>query len=279
MPSLALQRWFAERAASLDEMERAHRALRGTGPGVRAAMLRINQAYVMLLSSHFQGFCRDLHEESTDVLVASIMEPQLRLMVQENIAYGRKLNQGNPNAGNIGSDFDRLGLNFWPLVLAHRSPNATRRSALEELAKWRNAIAHQDFAPAMLHSGGQPQLQLGQVQTWRGACDGLARSFDEVMRASIQNRTGTVPWCNGGALMNRRRPKGPPPKFRVGQRVRMKYSYGERLFDILEDRGIILQGGRRVYSIQDIEGRDPFFDFPEEGLEALADNASVPKQS
>jgi hypothetical protein len=54
----------------------------------------------------------------------------------------------------------------------------------------------------------------------------------------------------------------------------MKYSYGERLFDIVEDRGIILQGGRRVYAIQDVEGLNPYFDFPEEGLEAIPEKSA-----
>ena len=64
---------------------------------------------------------------------------------------------------------------------------------LEELNEWRNAIAHQDFAPAMLR-GERPVLHLAQVQGWRRACEGLARSFDEVMLAHIQVKTGTAPW-------------------------------------------------------------------------------------
>ena len=193
MPSLSLQRWFAERAESLDELERAHRALRGSGPGVRTAMLQINQAYTMMLSGQFQGYCRDFHEECADYLIRPITDPNLFKMVSFNLAFGRKLDRGNPNPGNIGSDFDRFGVGFWPMVLAHRSQNLTRKAALEELNEWRNAVAHQDFAPAMLLAG-RPHLQLGQVQAWRAACDGLARSFDDIMRTTIQTRTGTVPW-------------------------------------------------------------------------------------
>jgi hypothetical protein len=78
-------------------------------------------------------------------------------------------------------------------VDAHRPANPSRRILLEELNEWRNAIAHQDFAPAMLRSG-RPVLQLAQVQGLRKACDGLAQSFDEVMSAHIQVKTGTAPW-------------------------------------------------------------------------------------
>jgi hypothetical protein len=193
MPSLSLERWFAERAASLDEMERAHRVLRGSGPGVRAATLQINQAYTMMLSGQFQGFCRDFHDECVDFLTAPIGDPDLHDMVVRNLILGRKLARGNPNAGNIGSDFDRFMVNFWPLVLVHRPQNPARRARLEELNEWRNAIAHQDFAPTMLRAG-RLQLALARVQAWRADCDGLAESFDDVMRAFIQSRTGTAPW-------------------------------------------------------------------------------------
>ena len=69
----------------------------------------------------------------------------------------------------------------------------TEKRALEEMNEWRNAIAHQDFAPSMFHLG-RPLLRLAQVQTWRGACDGLVRSFEEVMDAHIRTVTGTAPW-------------------------------------------------------------------------------------
>ena len=193
MPSLSLQRWFTERATSLDEIERAHRSLRGSGPGVRAATLQINQAYTMLLSGQFQGYCRDFHEECSVLLTLPITNPNIRKMAKYNLSFGLKLDRANPNPGNIGSDFDRLGLGFWPLVLSQRSQNGARRAALEELNAWRNAIAHQDFAPTMLVAG-RPFLKLARVQSWRGACDGLVRSFDDVMQSYIQTTTGTVPW-------------------------------------------------------------------------------------
>jgi hypothetical protein len=62
-----------------------------------------------------------------------------------------------------------------------------------KLNDWRNAIAHQDFTPAMLRAG-RPTLLLAQVQGWRKACEGLIRSFDEVMRDHIVNTTAIAPW-------------------------------------------------------------------------------------
>jgi hypothetical protein len=193
VPSTAFHTWSASRAIWLDEIESAHRSVGGSGPGRRYATQQINQAYAVLLASQFQAFCRDLHSECANYLVAPVPSQDLREMYRLGLVMNRRLDRGNPNPGNIGSDFNRLGLSFWPLVDAHRPPNLHRRMLLEELNDWRNAIAHQDFTPAMLRAG-RPILQLAQVQGWRRACDGLARSFDEVMQAHIISRTGTAPW-------------------------------------------------------------------------------------
>ena len=175
MPSSSLQRWVTERAGTLADVESAHRSVRGSGAGARAAAQQINQAYAVLLSAQFQGFCRDLHSECAGYLVASVADPNLQQMLGDNLLFGRRLDRGNPNAGNIGSDFNRLGLTFWSLVDARRPENAVRRLALEELSEWRNAIAHQDFSPSMVRAG-RPALALAQVRVWRQACNGLART-------------------------------------------------------------------------------------------------------
>ncbi len=192
-PSSSLHRWFADRAAPLADVENAHRSVRGSGPGARAAAQQINQAYAVQLSAQFQGFCRDLHSECADYLVVSATDPDLRQMLRENLLFGRKLDRGNPNSGNLGSDFNRLGLAFWPLVDVRRPENPARRAALEELSAWRNAIAHQDFSASMVRAG-RPNLALAQVRVWRKACDGLARAFDEVLRDHLGRLTGSAPW-------------------------------------------------------------------------------------
>jgi hypothetical protein len=102
------------------------------------------------------------------------------------------LDRGNPNPGNIGSDFNRFGLAFWHEVDHQDSRNAARQVLLVELNEWRNAIAHQDFNPAVL--GGSTRLPLVQVKAWRNACHGLAIAFDTVMHDWLQSLTGTAPW-------------------------------------------------------------------------------------
>ena len=156
------------------------------------ATQQINNAYAVLLSSQFQGFCRDLHSECADYLVSSLAPISLQPAIRRAFTQVRKLDHGNPNPGNIGADFGRLDILFWPAVLAHDQRNAARQQLLEELNRWRNAIAHQDFDPAKL--GGRGSLDLALVRRYRGACQQLALSFDDVMRAHIFRLTGAVPW-------------------------------------------------------------------------------------
>src|SRR5262245_61412863 len=64
MPSHSLQQWMTARASELDEIESAHRMVGGTGRGRKYATQQLNRAYATLLSSQFQGFCRDLYSET-----------------------------------------------------------------------------------------------------------------------------------------------------------------------------------------------------------------------
>jgi hypothetical protein len=177
----------------LDEIENAHRAVGGTRPGRRHATQQINQAYAVLLSSQFQGFSRDLHTEGVGHLVAAVTPASFGFGLRSEFLWGRKIDRGNPNPGNLGADFNRLGFDLWPEVIAADARNSQRRQFLEDLNVWRNAIAHQDFT-GPLPGGGRPILHLSRVQNWRKACDGLARSFDDVLGAFIQRITGVAPW-------------------------------------------------------------------------------------
>lgn len=191
MPSLSLQVWRTARRAALDELEAAHRGIGGSGPGRRYATQQINQAYAVLLSSHFQGFCRDLHSECADYFVQGVAAGLRRTALRNVLVQSRRLDRGNPHPGSIGEDYNRFGLAFWAEVrnLDHR--NQGRYDRLIELNEWRNAIAHQDFRSAAL---GATVLRLRRVRDWRNACEHLATSFDEVMRSYLQAVNGVSPW-------------------------------------------------------------------------------------
>lgn len=55
MPSNALRNWRRGGKQALDEIEAAHAAIGGSGPGRRYATQQINQAYAVMLSSQFQA--------------------------------------------------------------------------------------------------------------------------------------------------------------------------------------------------------------------------------
>jgi hypothetical protein len=191
MPSNSLIRWNAERSDALNEIENAHVMVGGTERGRRYATQQINYSYAALLSSHFQGFCRDLHSESIDHIVA-IVPTQLQGFLRAEFIWNRSLGRGNPHPGAVGSDFNRLGVDFWTEVYAMDARNERRRELLQELIEWRNAIAHQDFDPVV--SGGMPTLRLASVRAWRRSMNALVRYFDQVMYNYLEALLGGAPW-------------------------------------------------------------------------------------
>ena len=165
-------------------MEHAHRAVG------RRAGLQLNQAYLVLLSSHFQLFCRDLHTETVDLLLRE-QSPSMLTIVKAVLLQARKLDSGNPNAGNLGADFGRIGMTFWPDVKALHPINTRRHAALEQMMVWRNAIAHQDFTSAAARPlNGSTAIRLGEVRRFRRACNGLAIAFDAAALRYIKTLVG-----------------------------------------------------------------------------------------
>lgn len=192
MPSRSLQTWKVDARKALDEIEAAHRAVGGSGRGRRRAVQQINHAYVVLLSSQFQRFCRDLHDECSKHFVQQPALLPYEPILHPRFVVGRKLDAANPNPGNIGSDFARLGIDFWSEVRRLHPRNGARQGALESLNRWRNAIAHQDFRNPELR--GRSSIQLREVRGWRRACERLAMDMERVMYAYLLRITGTAPW-------------------------------------------------------------------------------------
>jgi len=192
MTSRSLDRWRTIRRRELDEIEAAHARVGGPVRGRRYTTQQINRAYTVLLSSQFQGFCRDLHSEVADHLANAITHSALRDLLRVRLTEGRKLDSANPNPGNLGSDFGRFGLAFWDVVKKADKRNDARRRRLEELNVWRNAIAHHDFDPARL--GGATELRVAKVRGWRSARDALVRSFDQGLGRCVKDVVGAPPW-------------------------------------------------------------------------------------
>jgi hypothetical protein len=185
-----LRTWDSDRAAELDEIEQAHRAMGGAGRGRRYATLQINHAYTVLLSSQFQRFCRDLHTECVRFLAANVRPVTLRPLFQADLLLHRRLDRFNPTPGTLGADFDRLGLPFWDRVKVQDADAPRKMRSLEDLNSWRNAIAHGDFTGV----GGLNRLRLQEVRAWRSTCSGLARVFDVVLYDHLSAMIGSAPW-------------------------------------------------------------------------------------
>src|SRR4051794_38328595 len=118
MTSASHAAWTTIRAAALDEIEAAHRSVGCRGPGRRCATRQVNHAYAVLLSAQFQAFCRDLYEECVVAFVKAVAAPGAKDVLLEEYALHVRLDRGNPNPGNIGADFNRLGIPFWDAVVA-----------------------------------------------------------------------------------------------------------------------------------------------------------------
>jgi len=193
MASKALVGWRKRSARVLDEIEAAHGLVGGRTAAGRFAAQQINHAYVVMLCSQFQRYCRDLHTECVGVLTPSPVSADTRLLLlKRELTQRRKLDAGNPNPGNLGADFGRLGIDFWTVVDARDRNGPQRRRMVEEMCSWRNAIAHQDFDPARLGAG--KILRFAVVRRWRAACDELARTFDSALFTYLRGIMGRDPW-------------------------------------------------------------------------------------
>lgn len=184
MPSAALVHWDNHASDRLDEIEAAHQAVGGTGRGRRYG----NHAYTVLLSSQFQGFCRNLHSEAADCIAANTTPATASSLIRLLLTQGRKLDQGNPNPSNLGADFGRLGMQFWTQLDAVDRRRRRRQATLESLNKWRNAIAHQDWSEV------GPNIQIAAVRRFRAVCNALSTSFDRAVYDHLFVMVGRPPW-------------------------------------------------------------------------------------
>ena len=72
MPSAALSDWKSHRATRLDRLLAAHRTVRVANSGRRWITEELNHSLILRLAAEFQGFARQLHDETSEVLVAAL---------------------------------------------------------------------------------------------------------------------------------------------------------------------------------------------------------------
>ncbi len=186
MPSASLQHWQNERLPRLNAVESqlaASLALAPANPRLSEENLR---GYIVLLSAHFQGFCRDLYTESALTIVSRV-RPSLRLLIQVQFTANCALDSGNANLHNLRKDFERFRFR---LDLAAADPgNPARLQDLSELNRWRNIVAHHGTIPA----AGLPSDS--DLQDWTNSCHGLAVSLDRIMYDELRRILRRAPWA------------------------------------------------------------------------------------
>jgi hypothetical protein len=189
MPSAALTRWQTDRMPRLNEVDAHCAAVLALVPPNLTFLDETLRGFVLLLSAHFQGFCRNLYTECTQIWIEAI-PTGLKATAQAQCSAHLALEKGNPTYDNIKRDFNRFGF-LLDLQAAHPA-GAQQVTDLGHLNDWRNKAAHQGTAPL---GGGVPQvLTLPIVQGWRASCDGLATSLDGIMYAELLRMLGTAPW-------------------------------------------------------------------------------------
>jgi hypothetical protein len=197
MPSDAYVNWCGGRTRRFDELLAAHRAVGGVGRGRRWRTYQINCALILLLAAEFQGYARDLHTLSADLIADAAGGSNFALanVVRSHLTANRFLDRGNATPSNLGLDFARFGLALWPTLSVADPRTGRRQQKLEALVRTRNALAHADEgALAALRQAGHPIL-LATVRGWKAALDELARTMDDVLSVYLDGLLGKGrPW-------------------------------------------------------------------------------------
>ncbi|HTU18102.1 MAG TPA: HEPN domain-containing protein [Gemmataceae bacterium] len=185
MPSLSLLHWQNDRMPRLQQVDLQCAASLAVVPPNPHLIEENLRGYVVLLSAHFQGFCRDLCTEAA-VVIASKVRPSLRLLIQDQFTANRKLDRGNPTHEHLKEDFERFG---FALDLRVDPANRPRLDDLSALNKWRNVAAHQGKTlPAGI------LLDLPSLRGWRASCDGLATPLDATLYNQLRRILRRAPW-------------------------------------------------------------------------------------
>jgi hypothetical protein len=187
MPSASLVSWQTVRVPSLAHFDTQCAVSIAAAPPNPALVDENLRAYVLLLSAHFQGFCRDLHTECAQI-IASKVRPSLQVLFQAQFSARRELDRGNANFGNIVKDFSRFGFAAKPALNGLPGAVALKRD-LHDLNEWRNVAAHHN---AVLPSGGP--LRIAMIQGWRNSCSTIATALDTIMYNQLRGRLRRRPW-------------------------------------------------------------------------------------
>lgn len=197
--SRARDEWCTVRARRIDELESAHAMVRQPGRGRQWRTGEINAALIVRVAVEFQGYARDLHDECADYLAGHVAasHPALAGVVRASLTLNRALDVKNAQPGSLGSDFGRLGVDFWP-ALSRSFPASAGlwNKELSLLNEARNGIAHHDEPKLRsVAAKGRPTRQFATARAFRRSANSLVDAMDSVMRTELPSLTGgPAPW-------------------------------------------------------------------------------------
>jgi hypothetical protein len=197
MPSSALGSWKSDRATRLDRLLAAHKHVRVTNSGRRWVTDELNHSLILRLASEFQGFARQLHDDTSEAVVAALAPGNTTLQTSLLSPYvnGRRLDRGNADPDALHHDFRFFGMELWS-ELNRRYPRRAPRwhQHLRVLNTARNGLAHDDEQRIRQVLSGGWLLTLPFIHRWRIALDGLATGMDHVTGHYVHRTLGVRPW-------------------------------------------------------------------------------------
>lgn len=186
MPSAAFTEWQSVRMPRLAQIDGQCSVIAALVPPNPSLLDESLRGYVMLLSAHFQGFCRTLYSECSQICAGTV-SVDFKATVQAQFTAALQLGKQNPSLKTLQADFERFGFKLkFPSTL---DPQITD---LDHLNRWRNIAAHQLMPPS---SPPPPAaLLLADIRKWRASCDRLAAALDDIMQKQLLRIFGVTPW-------------------------------------------------------------------------------------
>lgn len=185
MASAALDGWFGDRSARLNELLHLHTRATGLHPGRRRGTTEYNRTLITALIAQFQAFARDLHDEAVAEFIATVPQITVRDQIRRLLTEGRKLDAQTPRRANLGADFGRLGIEIVAITNRADVRSFHRFDVLDALVDLRNAIGHgNDAQIAALGDRGFVATKPA-FERHRRTLGALARTLDTVVATEL----------------------------------------------------------------------------------------------
>ena len=177
--------WDTECLARLDQLERIHGAVRGTGRGRRWGTDQLNRSLFVALVGQFQVYCRELHDEAISVYLAQANPCQVDAL-RKLLRRRRDLDTRNPRRESLGNDFGRMGVRLIPALQSRYGRADQDLARLELLVDFRNAVVHGNESEVHALTRKRPiATTLRSYHLFRRTCDRLVRRLDTVVAAEL----------------------------------------------------------------------------------------------